>query len=263
MLHRPGLVLKAIVLMFYIMAAHAADPVLPQIPTAEQLKNAPLSKMPTDEELKNAPLSTMPTDEQLKNVQIPKIPDTTNMKGLDYKQPIINLPGLDALIQSQPSTKINPEDIMNAYKDMQAQPQLLSQGHIYIFVSFSMPKTSLSNLVRDAERVGATLVLRGFHENSMRKTALKVQETIGNHRVGWQIDPPAFSRYKVEVVPAFVLVKAGTVQVPCKDAKCEKPPVEYGMVVGDVSIDYAVESISKQKPSMDAEASYFLGKLRN
>jgi conjugal transfer pilus assembly protein TrbC len=256
-------VLKVLSLLFYVVAAQAADPVLPKTPTDEELellKNSPLLQKPTQEQLKNAPGVKMPTDEELKNVQIPKVPD---LQGLDLKSPVIMAPGLVPLLQSQPKTNLNPADIMNVYKDMQPQPQLLAQGHIYIFVSFSMPKTSLNSLAREAERVGGTLVIRGLHENSMRKTSLKIQEVIGDSKAGWQIDPPAFTRYEVDIVPAFVLLKAGSGLTRCKDGKCEKAPIEYAMVVGDVPMEYAMEVIGKQKPGFHTEADYFLGKLRN
>ena len=109
---------------------------------------------------------------------------------------------------------------------------------VLYFVSFSMPENSLKKAVEQAEIAGAILILRGLKGDSLVDTAQAVKGLIGERRVPFQIDPPLFKEYKVTQVPCICY----------KDCK----------VCGDVTLDYALETIASKEPS----AQKFVKKLR-
>lgn len=84
-----------------------------------------------------------------------------------------------------------------------------SQGdkniQILIFVSFSMPESSLKFLSHEASNHNAVLVMRGLVGDSFIKTAKKLQ----NLGVTVDINPELFVTHKVFTVPTFILIKDG------------------------------------------------------
>jgi conjugal transfer pilus assembly protein TrbC len=132
------------------------------------------------------------------------------------------------------------------YLEQQAQG-VPAPGGLSVFVSLSMPRGSLELLVAEAERTGATLVLRGMVDRSISKTMLAVQKLIGSRQVGWAIDPDAFARFRVESVPVFVLTRQGARFEGCGGEACF-PQDDYVRLAGDVSIAYALDAIERLVP---------------
>lgn len=144
--------------------------------------------------------------------------------------------------------------------DEKKPPAAGAQSVLLVFVSFSMPKASLQRLVDQAERSGAILVLRGFDNGSLKATVARVQAMIGKRRIGFQIDPQAFSRYQVRAVPSFVLT-AGAVPLPCAGAQCQAGS-NYVLVSGDVTIDYALEHFEQRAPQFRNQSRALLRKMK-
>lgn len=137
-------------------------------------------------------------------------------------------------------------DRFQGYLEQQAQGTPASGG-LSVFVSLSMPRASLAVLVAEAERTGATLVLRGMVDRSISKTMLAVQTLIGAHQVAWTIDPEAFGRFKVETVPVFVLTRHGARTSGCGVETCFAQD-DFVRLAGDVSIGYALDAIDRLAP---------------
>jgi conjugal transfer pilus assembly protein TrbC len=132
-----------------------------------------------------------------------------------------------------------------------------------IFITLDMPRASLQLLTDQAARAGAVLVLRGLKSQSMRQTVAVVQELIGKRRVAWVIDPEAFTRFAVRQAPTFVLMlndAASDAQRGC-NAGCATP-ASFVSVAGDVSLDYALETIQRRQPQAAPRAKPFLKQLR-
>ena len=173
----------------------------------------------------------MPTESELARVPIPGAPR------------IENLP--------QPATRV-PIDLEAISKgfDLQngAQAAALRPGKtgpkVLIFVSFAMPETTLQRLVDQAARAGATLVLRGLVNGSIRDTVTRMQALIGGRRVAVQIDPDGFDRYGITRTPTFVLVMDDTGTEACASRACDSSQ-EFGKVAGDVTLDYAMQFLSR------------------
>lgn len=133
-----------------------------------------------------------------------------------------------------------------------------------IFVSLAMPEQSLRLLAAQAERSGATLVLRGLKANSMKQTLDAVQALIGERKVAWQIDPEAFARYGVQRAPTFVLNKAADgreLSSATCGAHCATAPRFYS-VAGDVSLDYALDALVRRHPDAGRDARPYVERLR-
>ena len=141
-----------------------------------------------------------------------------------------------------------------------------------IFITLEMPRESLERLVDQAARSGAVLVLRGLKAQSLRETLAATSALIGTRRVNWVIDPDAFARYHVEVAPTFVLTLADASPAtslaaltepaePRADTGCTTPSA-FVSVTGDVSLDYALETLSRRSPAAAPRAAKLLSRLR-
>ncbi|MCP5286098.1 MAG: type-F conjugative transfer system pilin assembly protein TrbC [Burkholderiaceae bacterium] len=112
-----------------------------------------------------------------------------------------------------------------------------------IFVSFAMPEPTLQRLVDQAARAGATLVLRGLVNGSIRDTVTRMQALIGSRRVAVQINPEAFDRHGITRTPTFVLVMDGAGTEACPSRLCGSS-AQFVKVAGDVTLDYAMRYLN-------------------
>jgi conjugal transfer pilus assembly protein TrbC len=154
-----------------------------------------------------------------------------------------------------------------------------------IFITLDMPRASLQRLVDQAERSGATLVLRGLKAQSMRQTIAAVGELIETRRVSWVIDPNAFTRFSIKAAPTFVLSLAdeqkpgipgipGIPDIPglnaatdlprCGGSSCTTPASQttFISVSGDVSLDYALGAMMRRSADAAPRAKAILQRLR-
>jgi conjugal transfer pilus assembly protein TrbC len=133
-----------------------------------------------------------------------------------------------------------------------------------IFVTLDMPSASLRLLVDQAERAGAVLVLRGLKAQSLRVTLEAVRDLIGDRQVAWLIDPEAFARYGVEQAPSFVLaLDEGAGPGTCAGARTVTcTAASFLGIAGDVSLDYALESMRRQRPAAAPSIDPILRRLR-
>lgn len=132
--------------------------------------------------------------------------------------------------------------------------------NVRVFVTLAMPRTSLEQLIDQAERAHAVLVLRGLKGNSMRQTVAAVQRLVGNRRVAWTIDPEAFTRYGVTLAPTVVLDLSTGTTPGCRDACRDQR--DFLSVSGDVSLDYALAYLRRQRPQHAARIDPLLARLQ-
>jgi conjugal transfer pilus assembly protein TrbC len=166
-----------------------------------------------------------------------------------------------------------------------ASPETNGASALRIFITLDMPRASLQRLVDQAERSGATLVLRGLKAQSMRQTIAAVGDLIETRRVSWVIDPNAFTRFSVSSAPTFVLSLAdettpsilaipGISGVPkldaatdlprCGGSSCTTPAAQatFISVSGDVSLDYALDAMMRRSIDAAPRAKAILQRLR-
>ena len=79
-----------------------------------------------------------------------------------------------------------------------------SNTHLLIFVSQSMPASSIKELWHQAQKLGGKLLFRGLVGGSFKET----QKHIYDLGVVAEIDPTKFDVFKVVQVPTFVLSKS-------------------------------------------------------
>lgn len=219
-------------------------------PSKAQLEQAKRFQPPSDDQLKTAMQEQSAKSQDVFRKLEP------GYKGLD-KAPLVQQappairpqkPGLDmnGLIQ-QYNAKIRP-------------PAPSGKNDLMVFVSLSMPEGSLMRLARQAERAGAVLVLRGLKNNSFKETTAEIGKYEQKVKATWQINPPAFTKFGVKSVPAFVLTKADQALSASADGCAD--PGAYATVSGDVSLDFALEAITRSKPGFEVEARRYLDKMR-
>ena len=173
----------------------------------------------------------MPTEAELARVPVPAAPRIENLP-----QPVTRMPiDLEAISRGF--------DLQNG-----AQTTPIGPGKrgpkVLIFVSFAMPEATLQRLVDQASGAGATLVLRGLINGSIRDTVTRMQALIGGRRVAVQIDPEAFDRYGIASTPTFVVVMEVTRTEDCSSRACN-PSRPFSKVAGDVTLDYAMRQLGQ------------------
>lgn len=119
----------------------------------------------------------------------------------------------------------------------------------YVFVSSRLSDTTLIPLARDARQAGFTLVLNGFWGDlaSTRQRIAGINAACcTNNGPHWQINPLLFQRYKVTLVPSYVMA------VGPGDS-----PQDYSKVAGEMSMANALKFFGQQSrlPSVRRLAS--------
>jgi conjugal transfer pilus assembly protein TrbC len=159
--------------------------------------------------------------------------------------PVPAPPRIDKLPHPVTRPPMDLEAIAKGFDLQAGSPALKSPDgpRVLIFVSFAMPEATLRRLVDQAARAGATLVLRGLVNGSIRETVTRMQGLIGDRQVAVQIDPQAFDRYGVVRTPTFVLVNGNAKVEGCTTGVCstEDP---FAKVAGDVTLDYAMRQMT-------------------
>ena len=161
----------------------------------------------------------------------------------------------------QPATT-GPDIARMAETYRQAPPSAFSGKDVpelMVFVSFSLPKATLQQIVGQAEKSGAVLVLRGLHGNSLTRMGEEIARLVGDRKVTAIIHPPAFKQFKVHQVPALVLARSGQAAKIGEDG-CA-PGSSFIRVDGDVTQDYALDLIERQSPAWADVARRYAARL--
>lgn len=142
-----------------------------------------------------------------------------------------------------------------------AEPGERSASGLMVFVSLGMPPESLRRIIVDAERTRSLLVLRGVQAGSLKASAARIRDLMGEHRVAWEIDPALFKRFDIQAVPTVVLIDpARPVLVACGTDQCQRP--SFTKVVGDASLGHALAAVEQADPEFAALARRYAGQLQ-
>ena len=170
-----------------------------------------------------------------------------------------------------------------AYYEDSANPKVKSAGklaadeRIYIFVSSSMPESTLRNYARDIERSGdpnIVMVMRGFvggmrlfgpSKEFIGRMLLKdpgCESNCSSYNASVVIDPNLYRRFRPEVVPAVVYARGVKPSDPDRsegDPTNVKKPSDNSwlMLYGDASLGYMFKRINEQahSPALGALAA--------
>lgn len=243
---------------------------LPFLPSVLLLVFLPASAQdtfysPSPEQMEQAKrMQPFPSDDQMRKAMQAQHTQSQDV----FRKMDPNYQGLDkAAIVQKALPKIQPQkpnmDLNGLVQQYAAKtrpsPALREKTDLMIFVSLSMPEGSLTRLVYQAQRSGGVLVLRGLKNNSLKATAEALRKYEQLAKATWQINPPAFTKFRVKVVPTFVVAKSKEALSPSVDGCAD--PGAFAAVAGDVSLDFALEHITRVRPDMEGVAQTYLDKL--
>ncbi len=163
----------------------------------------------------------------------------------------------DAIAKLLNNYRFKPDDINKAQ---------ITHFPLMIFVSSSIPKSSLKDLMIQAKKSGGVLVFRGMI-GSLRQTA-DFLGAISKDNVQAIIDPRLFDLFNVEVVPTIVVLKSTNQNCQSNDNgnSCKITPI-HDRISGNITLDYALETIANGQDGKVGEtsqiASKFLAKIRS
>lgn len=123
-----------------------------------------------------------------------------------------------------------------------ANPNKNAQG-IMIFVSLSMPKQALQQLLKQSQDYQVPLVIRGVLPEGFVPTTSRIMSLLEmpdgtTLDSGIAISPEWFQQFGVTHVPAFVAIGDS-----CTESHC--PENAYDIVYGNLSLPYALEVLSQ------------------
>ncbi len=101
----------------------------------------------------------------------------------------------------------------------------------YVFISPSMPKQSLAQLLEQSRELNAQVVLRGFVNDSHKTTTKVLQDLITISKYGVIVDPELFNKYDIKQVPTFVIADSNN---------------HYDKLSGNISWSEAINIIKRQ-----------------
>lgn len=142
-----------------------------------------------------------------------------------------------------PTPAASDVDIQTIAKRYEQRAEARKTDDLMIFVSFTMPAESLKRIVAQARSVGASVMLNGFKDNSLKVTTEAIKE-LGENSGNVLINPNAFAKYEIKTVPTVVLTKPDALTRTDKDG-CALPDT-YVAIGGDVSLDYALDEIIRR-----------------
>ncbi len=172
---------------------------------------------------------------------------------------------------SNPTPISRKENHQNAF--------LMPDERIYLFVSSSMPISTLKTYAADLDKLkdpNIIMVMRGFvgGVQHMKPTLEFIDSVLTKdpncdslrkkcdaYHIGINIDPLLFSRYDIRSVPAIMYARGISLTDPetNQDSKADTTLDAY-MVSGDVSFEYALDVIEKKSKS--SQIQNILKKLR-
>lgn len=144
---------------------------------------------------------------------------------------------------SIPTPAVSSIDIQTIAKKYEQRVEAMKTDELMVFVSFTMPAESLKRIVSQAHRVGASVILNGFKDNSLKATASAIKQ-LGEVGGNVLINPNAFAKYEIKTVPMVVLAKPESL-AQLNNEGCALPGT-YVAVGGDVSLDYSLDEIIKR-----------------
>lgn len=141
-----------------------------------------------------------------------------------------NMPNID--LATLVPNKLQLDQLIN--QSQKAMSEMPENSNISLFLSFTtLDKDTVLMYAKQAVKYHIPIVLRGFINNSFKETGTYIKEIREQFpELTILIDPPAYEKYDINVIPALVVAKSAA--NPIKDG-CNAPG-DYVKVYGEVSI---------------------------
>ena len=133
-------------------------------------------------------------------------------------------------------------------------------SEVIVFMSLSAPRESWRQWSREAARIGAPLVLRGFGPDGLQAAVKRIGPYL-DREGGAAIDPRLFRLFHITVIPAVAVVPGGV--PPCRSRRCRSdaaPP--HDRVAGNIGLGAALEALAAEGGPGRAAARRHLAALR-
>lgn len=252
---------KLTVAHLVLLAAFAGETIAQGLPTTSQLEtekkriDRERAEMFRPDNRATRPQTAMPSANDIAG-EMPKVEQERKALFDPNNPATVNAPNVFPDVPTPEPSGIDIETIARQYEQKAAARKM---NDLMVFASFSMPKESLKRIVSQANRIGASVVFRGFKNNSWKETALAIGQ-LGEQNGNILINPLAFTKYQVAAVPTMVIVKADAVDQVDNEG-CALPD-NYVAVAGDVSLDYALDEVAQRSPSFEPLATRYLRQFR-
>ncbi len=142
------------------------------------------------------------------------------------------------------------------------QVQFASGPLFVVFASLSMPEASLKALIADTSRAGGVVVFRGFPQNNVKAFGEGLKKVVESEdqQPHLAIDPRLFRAFRVQAVPTFVV--ASRDYELCEGFDCSSVAPEHDRMVGNVTVEYALESFAGGRGAGAGVAAIALANLK-
>ena len=130
------------------------------------------------------------------------------------------------------------------------------------FASLSMPPEALKALVHDMTRAGGVTVLRGFPQGNSEAFKKRLAAIWSSRDAAGSlgIDPRLFRAFSVQAVPTYVSVSSDFDL--CAGFNCQTKLPPFDRIVGNVSLEYALEQFAQGRGPGARVAAVGLSNLR-
>lgn len=145
---------------------------------------------------------------------------------------------------AQNKTPVDINQTISDYNQMTKNAKAqIGDNRLLIFISSSMPKKTILNLMQQGSRIGAVFVIRGLINGSYVNTYKYFFKLRNDLPIGIMINPTMYQAFQVTEVPTFAVYKSNTniLQTACKTAP------EYTKIAGEMTVRYALEQLTKSK----------------
>jgi conjugal transfer pilus assembly protein TrbC len=143
--------------------------------------------------------------------------------------------------------KKSPLDINQTISDYNAilknTKLKLGNNRLLIFISSSMSKSTIVNLMHQGSVLGAIFVVRGLMNNSYVKTYKYFYQLKADNNIGIMINPTLFKAFEIDSVPTFALYQSPQ---NLMETACNIAPI-YSKITGEVSIEYALTQLKQSR----------------
>ena len=131
---------------------------------------------------------------------------------------------------------------------------------VIVFMSLSAPSESWRQWSREAARIGAPLVLRGFGAGGLQATVKRIGPHL-DRGSGGAIDPRLFRLFGITVIPAVAVAPGGV--PPCESRGCLTDPAPpHDRIAGNIGLEAALEAIAAEGGPGREAARRHLASLR-
>ena len=144
------------------------------------------------------------------------------------------------------------------FKPTDIQKNQITNYPLMIFVSASIPRASLKDLMIQARQSGGVMVFRGLIGGTLRNTQQFLGE-LAKENVAAIIDPRLFEVFNVELVPTFVVLAKPSQD--CEESSCNFTP-NHDRIVGNITLNYALEQFADGQGDAKSQAAEILAKLQ-